>query len=47
MTAIRKAWRRLMLIVLMPDSVMGRSKQDVETQHAMLSAPEVQSERSH
>jgi len=36
-----------MLIVLMPDSVMGRSKQDVEAQRAMLSAPEVQSERSH
>lgn len=33
MTALQKAWRRMMLIVLMPDSVMGRvpvSRQDDE-----------------
>jgi len=44
-TSIRKAWRRLMLIVLMPDSVMGRSQGSNTLEAAMLGATEVQSER--
>ncbi len=44
-TSIRKAWKRLMLIVLMPDSVMGRSQQGIDTEAAMLGTPEVRSER--
>lgn len=44
-TSIRKAWRRLMLIVLMPDSVMGRSQESNTLEAAMLGATEVQSER--